>query len=624
MDNKRAASPFSPHPLPVPADRRAGTSSQRGVKVRRGSLTLSLMMCLVILTALVLTACGDSSTPTAASSTTVAQAVNTPIQVGNVSSFSTPSAAAASTAAMTTAATGTTTTTAMTTAATGTTTTAAAGATVKKGGVLHLVIGEDPDQLDPAKTILLTSDSLNDLIYDRLVYVGADGLPHPWLAESWQIGDGGKTLTFKIRSGLKFTDGTTLDAKAVKFSFDRILDPKTASPALAQMGSLQSVDAPDATTAVFKFKEPFAPFFTNISLGYGGIVSPVAVAKSADQFGRNPVGSGPFIFKSWTTGSQIVLVKNPDYKNLREDGDNKGGPAYLDEIDFAIITEPGTRLAALQQGSIDLYGLDPESADQIIKDTGRFNVFQWKTATNMNFLEFPNKAPWTDPKMRQVVAYALDKKALIDSAWGGYATANTNPMPVGVAGWDASNTGYGFDPAKAKSLLAELGYKPGANGMVEKDGKPVSFSLITYSGYAQQKRAVELIQSNLKAVGMDVKVQVIEFSSLQTLLKKGDFDLDLMRWTWPDPTILSLLFKTPGWTGQSSDPNLDTMLSKADGSLEPAARLEAVKTVQKKIYDLALIVPIVTDWIQVGASKKVQGYKWDATGYTKYIDIWFS
>ena len=592
-----------------------------------GARHTALLVCLVLMTGLVLTACGDSPTATSAVPSTT-QVVNTPIQVGNVSSFSSPSAAA-TTAAATTAAAGATTAAASTAAATSAATTAAAttaaasGATPKSGGTLHLAIGEDPDALDPAKTILLTSDSLNDLIYDRLVYIGADGLPHPWLAESWQITDGGKTLTFKIRSGLKFTDGTTLDANAVKFSFDRILDPKTASPALAQMGTLTSVDAPDASTAVFHFKEAFAPFFTNISLGYGGIVSPTAVQKLGDQFSRNPVGSGAFMFKSWSTGSQIVLVKNPNYKNLREDDANKGGPAYLDEIDFSIITEPGTRLAALQQGSVDLYGLDPETANLIIKDSN-FNVFQWKTATNMNFLEFPNKAPWTDPKMRQVIAYAIDKKSLVDTAWGGYATVNTNPMPVGVAGWDSSNPGYSYDPAKAKSLLADLGYKANGSGVMEKDGAPLNIKLVTYSGYAQQKRAVELIQANLKAIGLNVDAQIVEFSSLQTMLKKGDFDLDLMRWTWPDPTILSLLFKSPGWTGQSSDPALDTQLGKADATLDPAARLEAVKAVEKVIFDSALIVPIATDWIQVGAAKKVQGFKWDATGYSRYIDVWLS
>lgn len=605
---------------------------------------LAIMLCLVILTGLVLAACGDNTPTSSVPSTT--QVVNTPVQIGNVSSFGTTAAsttsATATTSAATTAATSTTaaagtTASAATTAASATTaaattasattaagvTTSASGATPKKGGTLHLVEGGEPDLLDPAKTNLLISAEINDLIFDRLVYIGADGLPHPWVAESWEIGDGGKTLTFKIRSGQKFHDGTTLDAAAVKFTFDRILDPKTASPVLSQMGTLSSVDAPDASTAVFHFKEPYAPFFTNISLSGAGIVSPAAVAKFADQFSRNPVGSGPFVFKSWTTGSSVILTKNPDYKNVREDDTNKGGPAYLDEIDFAIITEPGTRLAAFQQGSLDVYGLDPESADIVLKDSN-FNVFQWKTATNFNYLEFPDKAPWNDARMRQVVAYGVDKKALADTAWSGYATVNPNPLPVGVAGWDSSNPGYNYDPDKAKSLLAELGYKANASGILEKDGKPLTMKITTYSGYAPQKRAVELIQANLKSLGIDASVQVIEFSSLSAMLKKGDFDIDLMRWTWPDPGLLSLLLKSPGWSGQTNNPDLDSRLAIPDSTLDPSARLAAVKTVEKYVSDQAFVVPLNTDWIQVGAKKSVQDFKWDATGYARYINVWLS
>ncbi|MBN9389158.1 MAG: hypothetical protein J0I20_14110 [Chloroflexi bacterium] len=601
---------------------------------------LAIMLCLVILTGLVLAACGDN-TPTSSTAPGTTQVVNTPVQIGNVSSFSTTAAStttaattagasttsAATTGAATTAASATTaaaTTAATTTTAAGAaTTSAASGATPKTGGTLHLVEGGEPDLLDPAKTNLLISAEINDLIFDRLVYIGADGLPHPWVAESWEISDSGKTLTFKIRQGLKFHDGTALDAAAVKFSFDRILDPKTASPVLSQMGTLSSVDAPDASTAIFHFKDPYAPFFTNISLSGAGIVSPAAVAKFGDQFSRNPVGSGPFIFKSWTTGTSVILVKNPDYKNVREDDTNKGGPAYLDEIDFAIITEPGTRLAAFQQGSLDVYGLDPESADLILKDSN-FNVFQWKTATNFNYLEFPDKAPWNDVKMRQVVAYGVDKKALADTAWSGYATVNPNPLPVGVAGWDSTNPGYNYDPDKAKSLLAELGYKANANGILEKDGKPLTMKITTYSGYAPQKRAVELIQANLKSLGIDASVQIIEFSSLSAMLKKGDFDIDLMRWTWPDPGLLSLLLKSPGWSGQTNNPDLDSRLAIPDSTLDPTARLAAVKTVEKYVSDQAFVVPLNTDWIQVGATKKVQGFKWDATGYSRYINVWLS
>src|SRR6185503_19104261 len=127
-------------------------------------------------------------------------------------------------------------------------------------------------------------------------------LPHPWLSEKWEISPDGKQITFTIRKGIKFHDGTDMDGAAVKFAFDRILDPATASPAKAQMGTLQTVDLVDPVTVRFNFSAPYAPFFTNISLGYGGIVSPTAVKKFGDSYGHNPVGTGPFKLKEWVAG----------------------------------------------------------------------------------------------------------------------------------------------------------------------------------------------------------------------------------------------------------------------------------------------------------------------------------
>src|SRR5581483_8522125 len=154
-----------------------------------------------------------------------------------------------------------------------------------KGGVLHLALGEEPDQLDPARTISLTSSQVMEGVYDRLVYIDDKGLPQPSIAESWTVSPDGKTITFKIRQGIKFQDGTTLDAPAVKFNYDRILDPKMAAPYKTFVGTLTSVDAPDATTAVFHFSAPYAPFFTNSTII--GIASPTAIKKYGDNFGHH-------------------------------------------------------------------------------------------------------------------------------------------------------------------------------------------------------------------------------------------------------------------------------------------------------------------------------------------------
>jgi peptide/nickel transport system substrate-binding protein len=497
-----------------------------------------------------------------------------------------------------------------------------AGAAPKVGGTLHQALINEPDALDPHKTIQLIADSVNTHIYDRLVYIGRDRQPHPWVAEHWDISPDGTQITFTIRKGIKFHDGTDLDGAAVKANFDRILDPATASPAKAQMGTLTSVDLVDPSTVRFNFSEPYAPFFTNISLGYGGIVSPTAVQKYGDSFGHNPVGSGPFRMKQWDAGQQILLERNPDYKNYRDDESNKG-PAYVDTLEYKFIPEAPTRLAALQSGELDISDVDVQQAPTIQGDP-KFQLIVWKDALDMNFIEYANKAPFTDMAVRQAIASSIDRDSIVKTAWNSYATANLNPIPAGVAGWDQSigqQYGYAFDLTKAKKYLTDGGYAPGADGVMAKDGMPLAFTMLVYSGNEPGKTAAEIIQSALNSIGMKVDIQIIEFGSELPQLRDGKFDVDWMRWTWPDPVIESLLFKSPGWTNQMNDPEVDKLTAVADKELDPAKRLAAVKDIQTYLLQKAYIAPIATDWILAAANTRVKGYEWDAIGYPMLVDV---
>jgi hypothetical protein len=222
---------------------------------------------------------------------------------------------------------------------------APAGATpaTRAGGTLHLALPNEPDAPDPAKTIQLFADSINTHIYERLVYIGQDRQPHPWLAD-----------------------------------FDRILDPANASPAKAQMGTLESVEVVDPQTVRFNFSEAYAPIFTNISLGYGGIVSPTAVQKYGDAFGHNPVGSGPFRFKSWDAGQKLTLERSPDYQNVRDDEQNKGAP-YVDALEWRFIPEAATRLAALQSGELDVSDVDFQQAPTV-QSNSNLQLMVWQDA----------------------------------------------------------------------------------------------------------------------------------------------------------------------------------------------------------------------------------------------------
>ena len=222
----------------------------------------------------------------------------------------------------------------------------------KGGDTLTFRLALDPESLDNAQTTSGDAESVfATFIVERLVYVDEDGKTHPWLAKSWDISPDNLQVTFHLQQGVKFTDGTDFNADAVKFQFDRIMDKATASPALAYIPTLKSVDVVDNSTVKFTFDKPDAGFWTVITYGYFGFNSPTAVKAGGDQYGRHPVGSGPYMLDNWTPGSQIVLVRNPNYKQLRDDAINKGAP-LADKVILKVIAEEGTAQAALQTGEI--------------------------------------------------------------------------------------------------------------------------------------------------------------------------------------------------------------------------------------------------------------------------------
>jgi peptide/nickel transport system substrate-binding protein len=493
-----------------------------------------------------------------------------------------------------------------------------------QGGTYRTAISEEPDQLDPAKTNELLASQIMNNIYDELVFIGSDGLPHPWVAESWTISEDNLTITFKIRAGLKFTDGTPLDATAVKFNFDRILDPKTAAPNKSFLGSLQTVTAPDASTVAFKFATPYAPFFTNLQTF--GIVSPTAVQKEGDNFGHNPVGSGPFMFGSWTPGTKLTLKRNPDYKNYRDDDKNKGA-AYVDEIVYNVISEASTQTAAFESGELDMISVPREDVARLSGEDG-VQIVSLEKSSNLNFIEFSSNPPYNNEAFRRAVAYAIDSKTIAEVAYLGNATPNQCPIPIADAAYDAelcAQYGYSYDLDKAKQALKDGGFTDtDGDGYVDSQGKKLSVTLWSYAPYPVQSKTIELVQADLKKAGIDASVQTIEFGAMQPKLEDGSIGFDYMRWTYSDQSILSALFKSPGWTSQTSDPALDKLLNTADTTVDPAKRIDATHQAMIYILQHAIIAPVCSDWVQSAVHSNIHDYHWDALNNERLIDVWIS
>ncbi len=479
----------------------------------------------------------------------------------------------------------------------------------------------DPDTLDPALSASIGASTIFQYIYEGLVFIGDDHLPHPWLAEKWDISTDGKQITFSIRTGIKFHDGTALDGAAAKASFDRILDPKIASIRKTGMGPVTSIDLVDAQTIRFNFSAPFAPLFTNLE--GNGIVSTAAVQKYGDSYGHNPVGTGAFMFSNWTTGQSVTLVKNPNFTQYRDDYQNKG-PAYVDQLVWKNIAEAATNNAALLNGELDIAGVDLTQASTV-QNNSQFKVYVWKDRDGFIFVEYNmNKPPFNDLALRKAMAYAMDRDGMVKSAYNGYATANLLPIPNGVAGWDKSleQYAYPFDLTKAKKALTDGGYTQASDGTMQKDGKQVSFTMLVYSGNDPLKTDAQIIQQSLQQIGIKCDLKVLDFSAELPLLNGGNFDCDIMRWTSPDPNILSLMFKTPGWTKQMHDSALDALCTTADTTLDPTKRLDAVHAVVKYLLDQAIIAPIVTDWSLWAVHQYVKNYSLTVFGNGRLADVW--
>ena len=485
--------------------------------------------------------------------------------------------------------------------------------------VLHLRLGEDPETLYNVKSFSLTvANTLGSFLLDRLIYFDADGKPQPWLATGWTVSDDQKQITFKLHDGVKFTDGTPFNADAVKFQFDAVMDKANASPLLPLVGSLQTVEVLDPLTVRFTFAKPYAPFMSNIANAGFGFNSPTAVKKFGDQYGRNVVGTGPYVLKSWQAGTEIQLARNPDYKQFRADAINKG-TAYADSVVLTVISEEAVAQAALETGELSAAGVAADAIDRFVKDP-KFTVVLNKIVTNLLFVEFnETHAPLDNPNVRRAIGYAIDRDAAVKAAYNSYASPALGPMALGIPGYDPAvgkDLGTPYDPAKAKALLLQSGFTAGADGALNYDGKPVTLSLKSYAGFETIDRTLAVIQSNLAAIGIKVSLETADWGTFYPSLKQGNWDMELMRWTYSDPSILTVLFHSPGHhTKTKPDAAQDEILERCDTLMNPDVRFKCVSEAQKALAQSATIAPVLSNWFVVVTQANVKDYHLDYFNY---------
>ncbi len=473
-----------------------------------------------------------------------------------------------------------------------------------------LVVGAvaEPVNLDAAQVTDFNSTRVIRRITEALVAFPDDSTRLvPGLAESWTVGRDGLSYTFKLRRGVRFHDGTPFNAEAVKFSFERQILPEHPFNKLGKypfasfnFGTIKSVEAVDEHTVQFVMKEPRASFLTIMAGASANIVSPTAVRKWGADYPNHPVGTGPFRFVSWDRGQRIVLEKNPDYWK---------GPVKVERVIVRPIVEDQARLTELLTGNLDLaVNLPPDFIAQL-ENHPKITVLRGQGA-HVWYLGINNqKKPLDDRRVRQAMNYAVNKDAIVRDVLKGTGLVSAGPVLPGTWGAEPGLKPYPYDPERARKLLAEAGH---AGGFSTTLWVPESGS-----GMQSPVAMATVIQSNLKAVGINVALQTMEWGAFLAKLRTKEQDLFALSWAAgnedPDLVVYPLLHSsqwTPGGPNRALYKNvrLDDLLQQARLVTDQAKRAELYRQAQRILVDDPPWI-FIDHEIQVGAvSKRVQGF----------------
>ncbi|MFP3388286.1 ABC transporter substrate-binding protein [Brevibacillus sp. SIMBA_040] len=503
----------------------------------------------------------------------------------------------------------------------------AASAGNEQGGELTYALATSPDTLDAGASGFAVSHRVFRNIFDSLVFQAKDGTFQPWLASSWTKSEDGKEYTFKLRTDVTFQDGTLFNAAAVKANFEHIFAGGRGQ-SRSLLGTFSSAEVVDEHTIKIKLSEPFEPLLAGLSSGFLGISSPKAFEQYGDQYGKNPVGSGPFKFVSWTENDQIVLEKNPNYNWGPPGADNKG-PSQLDKITFKIIPEEATRIGSVQSGQVLAAETVPPQLITALKNDPNIAVDQSITnGTAFSLYLNTKNEPWNEMKARQAVQLAVDVDTIVQTLYLGTYERAWSALTPGILGYDSSlENKVKPDIAKANQLLDELGWKQGADGIREKDGKKLILRYLDGSPNREKRNDIAaIVQQQLKQIGIQVNLNITKDTN--TPITNGEYDIFGNSQVKADPDILRNLFRsdrvfTKGGTNWSNvaDPKIDELLDQGAAESDPQKRKEIYAQIQEYMIDRAIILPIYVFPYTVAHSKKVEGLKFDLLGYPLLYDV---
>ncbi|MGZ6779304.1 MAG: ABC transporter substrate-binding protein [Mycobacterium sp.] len=454
-------------------------------------------------------------------------------------------------------------------------------------GRLVAAIAGEPDQLDPNKTSAYFSFEVLENVYDTLVEPDANLQMRPALAQSWNVSPDQLTWTFRLRPGVAFHDGTPLTADDVVFTYRRIIDEQLSNA--DKLSAVSDVRATDPATVVIRLKHPTPNLLTNLG-GFKGMAIVQRKNVESGQIATHPVGTGPFAFESQKSGDSISLKANQDYW---------GGEPKVSGVIFRFIPEKSTALSALQAGEVDWTDAIPTQRVNQLKDDDSVNLAV--TPSNDYWYLALNEArpPWNDVRVRQAIAYAIDRDAIVAATSYGTAANNQLAIPKGSF-WYTDYSRYRYDIEQAKRLLREA------------KAAPTDLDMLVTNEYPETVTAAQIIADNLAPLGITVNIRTVDFATWLDEQNSGHFDMLMMGWLGnidPDDFYYAQHHTDGSSNAQKySNPEVDRLLD--------AGRIETNQDARAEIYrKAATIIADDCSYIYLYNPSVIQAWRKDMSGY---------
>ncbi len=456
----------------------------------------------------------------------------------------------------------------------------------RPGGTLTSIVQPEPVTLTPSANTAQPTQVVSGNIFDGLVYYDLDLKPQPSLATSWTVAPDGLTISFNLRKGVKWHDGKPFSSADVKWSLENVW--KTIHPRnKAIFENVATVDTPDDATVILHLSKPSLPILSVIN-GVGAPILPKHLYEGTDilnnPYNNKPIGTGPFVFKEWKKGEYVLLERNPDYWEPNK--------PYLDRIIFKVIPDAAARAAAIEKGEVQYAPFNPVPFRDVERLTKNSNLkvdtrgYDWLSPVLYIDLNVEN-AYLRDVRVRQAIAYAIDKDVLAKVVWYGYGKPAVSAVPSTLTVFhDPTVPKYPFDPKKAEALLDEAGFKRDANG--------VRFTLThDFLPYGDDyKRTGEYLKQALKRVGIEINIRSQDTAAfIKRVYADRDFDISSSyNGAFPDPQIGIVREYWSGWLGTKTpwtngsgyrNREVDDLILAAAVEGRPEKRVEDFKRFQQ-------------------------------------------